>query len=683
MSEISESATDESASQPDFNLQTRLDALECGECTEEDLVREILLLRKSAPDFVWTTIALIDQRYRRGHLPEHFFRSIKYKLARHELQERDYGTTVELHSAQTASREATERVAQLGIAAADAASPAQHADPIEPDQTGRAVTGAPPVSPTASAEATALRSTAHAPGIGSVLQNRYVLERLLGRGGMGAVFKALDRCRADLAQDNRHVAVKILNESISQQVEILADLRREFYCAQALSHPNIVKVYEMHQDNEGAFFAMELLEGELLSSVLERTHPDHLPRAYAWAIIRDVGAGVAHAHSRNVVHGDLKPQNIMITERGEVRILDFGASSSATRKLSTADPLERNHSLAVTPAYTCCELLDGQQSDPRDDLYALACLSYELLCGEHPFQRRRSTEARDLGMQPRRPQGLTDKQWQSLELGLSWHRESRSVSVRDWLARLDLEPMAERLPPLQSSSAVRPLKWKPGGTRNAALLAALVAGLGVWAAFSRGSFNIDLAGTHGALHPKLADPKSTSQTHADPSTVADAKIPPPPQAESGVQPPQSELPPASAPSQQESSSERVKPRPAVGESRPTQVDKITIAADSYGLSSNARFAEINVHRLGAADRNGSFVWWTEPSSAKAGSDFVAQNRTTQFFPKGKRFARLYIRIVPNRSRTRMETFFVVIGEASGGYSLGPVTRAAVLIPPLG
>jgi hypothetical protein len=113
------------------------------------------------------------------------------------------------------------------------------------------------------------------------------------------------------------------------------------------------------------------------------------------------------------------------------------------------------------------------------------------------------------------------------------------------------------------------------------------------------------------------------------------------------------------------------------------VDKITIAADSYSLNSNERFAEINVHRLGAADRNSSFVWWTEPSSAKAGSDFVAQNRTTQFFPKGKRFARLYIRIVPNPSRTRMETFFVVIGEASGGYSLGPVTRAAVLIPPLG
>jgi len=384
------------------------------------------------------------------------------------------------------------------------------------------------------------------------------------------------------------------------------------------------------------------------------------------------------------VHGDLKPQNIMITDRAEVRILDFGASSRATRNTSTSDPLARNHSLAVTPAYTCCELLDGQQTDPRDDLYALACLSYELLSGEHPFQHRRSTEARDLGMRPRRPRGLTDRQWRALQLGLSWYRESRSLSVRDWLAKLDLEPMAERLPPLQSANAVRPLRWTPGAMRNAALLAALIAGLSLWAAFDHASLNLNGTGEHGAPSARPAESRSAPQTKAPQSTAADANVlPPPAPADSAVPPSMPAPAPASVPSQQEIAAESVKPRPAVVESRPTGPDAVTISADSYRLNANARFAEINVRRSGASNRNSSFVWWTEAGSAKPGSDFASQSRTTQFFAPGKHSARLFIRILPNLSRTRTETCYVVLGGASGGYSLGPVTRAAVLIPPQG
>ena len=126
MSEISESTTDESTSEIDFDLEARLDALECGECTEDDLVGEILVLRNSAPDFVWTTLALIDQRYRRGHLSEPLFRSIKSKIARHELQERDYGTQSSC-VARAEHREATERIAQLGHSCSRFAIPAQRA----------------------------------------------------------------------------------------------------------------------------------------------------------------------------------------------------------------------------------------------------------------------------------------------------------------------------------------------------------------------------------------------------------------------------------------------------------------------------------------------------------------------------------------------------------------------------
>ena len=155
-----------------------------------------------------------------------------------------------------------------------------------------------------------------------MLRDRYVLEKRLGSGGMGTVFKALDRYRADLPPANQYVAIKILHEKSDNREELLANLRREFYCTQRLSHRNIVKVYELDRDGELDFFTMELLEGDLLSSVTERLQPLPMARPYAWAIIREIGAGLAHAHARNVVHGDLKPHNIMITQSGEVRILD-------------------------------------------------------------------------------------------------------------------------------------------------------------------------------------------------------------------------------------------------------------------------------------------------------------------------------------------------------------------------
>jgi len=276
-------------------------------------------------------------------------------------------------------------------------------------------------------------SAAAVPEVGRVLRNRYILERLLGSGGMGTVFKALDLYRCDLPADNRHVAIKFLNATVNRP-RILSKLRREFHCAQALAHRNIVKVYELDRDGDLEFFTMEYLEGEALSSTLQRSRPFAISSSYAWEIVLGIGEGLVHAHSRNVVHGDLKPQNIMITNSGELRILDFGASHGPAPGRSNANEARK---VSLTPAYASCELLEGQEADPRDDLYALACVAYEVLAGMHPFQGRRSTEARYQGLTPRWPPGLTRQQWQTLAMGLAWPRSGRSISVRDWVARLD------------------------------------------------------------------------------------------------------------------------------------------------------------------------------------------------------------------------------------------------------
>src|SRR6202012_441126 len=160
-------------------------------------------------------------------------------------------------------------------------------------------------------------------------------------------------------------------------------------------------------------------------------------RSQAWQLIRQLGAGLAHAHAHGVVHGDLKPENIFITREGELRILDFGAAHRfMTMTVRSGSPHADQALTFGTPAYASCEQLEGRPADPRDDLYALACICYEILAGTHPFESRPATLARDYRVTSVRPEGLSGRQWRVLQKGLSWHRAGRSISVRLWMRQL-------------------------------------------------------------------------------------------------------------------------------------------------------------------------------------------------------------------------------------------------------
>src|SRR5258707_3438622 len=244
-------------------------------------------------------------------------------------------------------------------------------------------------------------------GAGDILRDRYVIESQLANGGMGTVYKALDQSRSEHTAADAYVAIKVLHEKTRSRSEVLAKLRREFYCAQALSHPCIIKVYELDL-HQFPFFSMELVDGENLPSLMRRFHPVPLPRSYVWPVIREVGEGLAHAHDRRVIHADIKPHNVMVTNCGEVRIIDFGTSGGSAT--------------AMTPAYASCDLLEGREADPRDDLFSLACMSYELLAGGHPFHHPRTTEARPHKNPPPRPPGVSGRQWKGLIQGPAWER---------------------------------------------------------------------------------------------------------------------------------------------------------------------------------------------------------------------------------------------------------------------
>jgi serine/threonine protein kinase len=513
--------------------------------------------------------------------------------------------------------------------------------------------------------------------VGCVIRNRYVLEERLGIGGKGTVFKALDRYRSDLPEEDRYVAIKILHPTADDRGNVVADLRREFYCAQTLSHESIVNVYQLDRDGDTDFFTMELLEGELLSSVMARLHPAPMARPQAWAIIRNIGSGLAHAHSRNVVHADLKPHNIMITHSGEVRILDF--SNAGGHHLE--DIAHRRDTLASgTLSYACCELLAGRAPDPRDDVYALACLSYELLAGEHPFQRRPASEARALGIVAKRPPGLTRQQWQTLAMGLSWHRAARSISVRAWLDKMITERAAARpLPP------VRELQTAPIDHRTSApplrattLFVVLLLTVSVWVSFVRWAAGSRATGDDAVpqlVYNQPDEPKQPSgevrgATSQERVAMADSGVPH--AAPTTVPPRAADSPPKPSSTRAHDAGRSKQP--------PASDGPMLVSAGNYTVRSGEHFAEIRVRRSHLSSRDTQFVWWTEAASAKPGIDYIHQGKVIQSFPKGKKSTSFFIKLVPTASRARREVFYVAIAEAGRGASADPVARAAVWLP---
>ena len=505
--------------------------------------------------------------------------------------------------------------------------------PEIPKETRAAVPGSPPSG-----------SPPERLGSGYVLRGRYVIESQVGSGGMGTVYKALDRSRSEHNETEPHVAIKILHEQTRGRPEVVSKLRREFYSAQVLSHPSVVKVYELDLDHDFSFFTMELIEGESLFSVMQKLHP--LPRHYVWTVIREVGRGLAHAHDRRVIHGDLKPQNVMVTNNRELRILDFGTSSESAT--------------ALTPAYASCEILEGSEPDPRDDLFALACLSYELLAGQHPFEQRRSTEARSLKMTPRRPPGLSGRQWKALTAALSWDRADRPRSVRDWLADLALDKAPLGAIPKAQDSKAPPLAKGHGPSVLIAVSAAiLVCGI-TWAVMSRPRV------PHVAVE---ADTVAASAPLNVARAIADAEK-------------EESQPPAQAAPAPSKAVVKSRASGAVAAARPIdKTEKIGVVSASYLIGRGGKFAEIRVYRSSGSKGGTSVDWWTEPGSALAGTDFVPQTPATISFRAGERTVSIFIKLLPNASRKRNGVFYVVLGNPSSGSSLGAVSKAAVSLQP--
>jgi len=208
---------------------------------------------------------------------------------------------------------------------------------------------------------------------GTLLGGRYRIIGLLGRGGMGEVYRATDLA---LGQS---VALKFLPEEAAQNQRLLERFHGEVRIARQVSHPNVCRVYDIGQVEGMPFISMEYVDGEDLASLLLRI--GRLPADKALETARKLCAGLAAAHDRGIIHRDLKPQNIMMNKRGDVVIMDFGLAAVA-EQLSGAEV--RNG----TPAYMAPEQLRGAEVTAKSDIYTLGLVLYELFTGKRPFDAK-------------------------------------------------------------------------------------------------------------------------------------------------------------------------------------------------------------------------------------------------------------------------------------------------------
>lgn len=210
--------------------------------------------------------------------------------------------------------------------------------------------------------------------IGHVIGNRYELVEKLGGGGMAIVYKGRDRLLS------RAVTIKILREHLASDPEVVRRFQQEAQAVAKLSHPNIVSIYDVGQEQDLYYLVMEYIEGRTLKEVIEEK--GRLEPGEAIGYARQLCDALQHAHESNIIHRDIKPQNILITNKGQAKVTDFGIAKAATNATMTYS----GNSIIGTVQYISPEQARGDMATVHTDIYSAGIVLYEMLTGKLPFE---------------------------------------------------------------------------------------------------------------------------------------------------------------------------------------------------------------------------------------------------------------------------------------------------------
>lgn len=498
------------------------------------------------------------------------------------------------------------------------------------------------------------------PGPGSILCDRFLLEQSIGTGGTARVYRARDMLSGTSTTPNRQVAIKLPRAQHADPARAAARLKHEFDHASRLSHPNIVAVLQLLEDRHCCFLVMELIEGQLLSTLMRDW--TMLSPALTRKILHDCAQALAYAHSQGVVHGDFKPGNVFVTPQEQVKVLDFGAAAMT----STSN---ESRIRAGTPAYASPQVLEGQTPEPRDDVFSFACVAYELLTGQHPFERRSSLEAREAQIAPPRAWSLSAQQWLALLSALSWERERRPAGIERLMNALIDEPEESKTTPATITAAPAPLapELMPRQGR-----------WGFYAFIACTLAAVYLASRHPVNKPppaagiptvqasamevdKAAAPDSPPADHARNPLAADAAA----SASAGTPASNVQATPATA-------SPARAPAPAAA------LSTISFGSEAIVTSESAIAAVFLVNRSQPLSSRVSVQWSTRSGTADAGIDFTAESGGTISFADGQAQRALYIPLRNDLTAEEDEIFSVQLHSPQGA-RLGSPARAQATI----
>jgi hypothetical protein len=483
-----------------------------------------------------------------------------------------------------------------------------------------------------------------------MIKERYSLESALDQVRFGTLYRAIDR------EQSRYVGLWLLPAELGRNPGALEAFKRDFARIRLLTHPNIARICELDHDGERYFVITEFLDGETLRNVLDHLRPERLDCDEADAIVTAIGAGLAHAHDRGIVHGDIRAENVLVTMSREFKLLNF----MSTNVLRYAPFAAR----------------------PGDDVRDLAALAYELYTGYAPHTTR-----------PVRLKGLPRQRWYAIEAALT--RGPRAARTADeFLASAGLSeaaaPAFERpRGPLPAAARVAPprSRWRLG----VPALGVAIVGAAFFAA--GGMHWMNSAGSD--LKVALQDLEARTPEDRAAAVLAEST-----QSAQQSAPPQAENAEAAAPEshvaeEPRPAEQRVLPVAAVlreraGAAPPTRlgaanngndstVTTVSLSAAALTVRENQHMATIDIVRAGPLDRPVEVIWWTADGTANARDDYAAFGRRLETLPAGQAALTLHIPIGADATAETDEYFYVNLDSRPTGARIGGFANAKITI----